>query len=192
MKTRKKKNPQLLVNGQWSSVKCSSQMSNVKGQLFSKSGFAIVEIVVASAVIAVALFGLLGAGQYYLRLARDTNRNVQAQALLEEGLEALRSMRDESYAAQISPLSTSGTTYYLYWNGSLWRSTTTTQLVSGLFTRSFSVAAVSRDVNDEIVSSGGTNDPNTRKFTVSVTWLGSNGSTSQKTISEYLTNYFNN
>lgn len=154
----------------------------------AQGGFALAEILVASFIVAISLFGLLGASQHFLSLARETNRTVQANLLLKEGLEALRSMRDESYTTYIGGL-TPGTTYYLYWNGSAWRSTTTSQTV-GEFNRSFVQASVSRDTNDDIVTSGGTNDTHTKKLTVTVSWTNSRQGTTSKTLSTYLTNYF--
>ncbi len=60
MKTRKKKNPQLLVNGQWSSVKCSGQRSTVNGQVFFHNGPAPFEVAPDPAFVGSPRRGLRG------------------------------------------------------------------------------------------------------------------------------------
>ena len=166
----------------------SSQLRTTPYLLRTKAGFALVEIVVASVIVAVSLFGLLATAQHFLQLSRETNRNVQANYLLKEGMEALRSMRDDNYSTHIGVLAV-GTTYYLYWNGSAWQSTTTAQSV-GEFTRSFTTESVSRDTNDDIVTSGGSVDTHTKKLNVTVSWTNSGVGTTSRAASSYLTNYF--
>ncbi len=59
---------------------------------------------------------------------------------------------------------------------------------AAIYTRYFYLDAVGRDVSDALLSSGGTNDPSTKKLSVVYGWL--NGPTS--TFSMYLTRFRNN
>lgn len=146
------------------------------------------EVAVAAAIISVALFALIGALQKTLAVADLSVKNIQAAFLLEEGMEALRSLRDGGWSAKIAPLSTS-TSYYFYFNAAGWQATTTNIYVDGVFERSFSLADVFRDANDNIAVSGAA-DPDTRKIMVSVSWKTKTGATTTRGASTYLTNLF--
>lgn len=152
-------------------------------------GIALIEVVVALSIISIALVALLVNYKAHLKAALSNTQAVKASYLVEEGFEAVRFLRDGSWSRNIQTL-TAGTAYSLYWNGTVWLATTTPQYVDE-FQRTFSVAAVSRDGNSDIVSSGGTVDPDTKRVDVSVAWSTAAGTTT-KTVSTYLTNLFNN
>ena|SRR3989344_8115470 len=154
----------------------------------NKQGFGVVEIVVAIAIISVVLFGLMRIARNFLVLSRTTSNQVKASYLLEEELEALRSIRDRSWSGEIAPL-ISGTSYYFYFGAGIWQTTTTPQIIDD-FSRSFKMADVYRDANDDIADVG-TLDPNTKKFEFKVSWDGPKGVSSQS-LSTYFTNFFDN
>lgn len=140
--------------------------------MFKKSkkqlGFFLIEVVIASALAGGILISLLGLVQNTVDISKRSLEKTQAGYLLEEGSEALKTIRDAAWS-NISSLS-NGTTYYLSWNGSVWQTSTTPSMVDS-FTRTVVLEAVSRDGSDDIVSSGGTyDDTRTRKATVTVTW----------------------
>ena len=88
---------------------------------------------------------------------------------------------------------TPGATYYLYWTGTAWISTTTPQIIETVFTRSVVLSEVNRNGSDDIVTTGGSLDDWTRKVKVTVTWTSkANRATSTKSIETYITNLFNN
>lgn len=153
-------------------------------------GFGILEMVIASAILSVSLLGISSFYQNSLRVSRATTSFVQAGYLLEEGVEAVKLLRDKSWSGNIANL-TSGTSYHLVYSGGSWATTTTVTLVDGVFDRSFVLENVNRDGNDDIVSSGGTLDAGTKKLTVSVAW-GSPTGTTTKTLSTYIANIFSN
>lgn len=128
-----------------------------------------------------------------IQLSNQALRQTQASFLLEEGAEAVKSIRDASWAT-ISGL-TLGTNYYMTFNtGTNTWSLGTTPLgtIDGLFTRTVVLSGVSRDSNDDIVTSGGTyDDARTKKVTVSVSWPLSDASTSSKDLSFYISDIFN-
>lgn len=157
----------------------------------SSRGFSLVEIILAAAIFSIFFASI---GLYFsrgLKLSEQTTRRIQASYLLEEGINVMRLLRDSGWNASIATLSTT-TTYHLYWNGSSWRPTTTPQLIENIFTRTFSMSDVYRDSNDDIVSSGGSYDAQTKKVTFFVSWTTENGVTATDTVQTYIPNLFKN
>jgi len=116
----------------------------------------------------------------------QSTKSIQVAFLLEEGMETVKIIRDSSWN-NINNLTT-GNTYFLEFLNHDWIATSTNTYIDGKFERSFVIENVYRDINDDIIVSGGTLDINTKKTTVSVSWH--NGkSTSTKSISAYLTNF---
>lgn len=156
-------------------------------------GFGMIEVIVAVAIIAIAFTALFDVYSSYLRVQFANARIVKASFLLEEGLEVVRLLRDTSWSSTIGN-TTVGTTYYLNWTGSAWQTTTTSQTVDTLYTRTITFSNAYRDGADRLVTSGGTLDTNTRGFTVTVTWptnMTTSGTTSRQ-VSSYITNMFTN
>lgn len=151
----------------------------------SSAGFSLVEVLVASAIISASLLGIITLANKSLLISRQSLSTYQASNLLEEGAEAVRTLRDGGWS-NISGLS-AGTTYYPVFSTSTntWSLATSSSSV-GAFTRSVTVGSVSRDNStQDIVSSGGTNDTGTKLVTVTVTWTDT-GTTFTKTLKLYL------
>lgn len=150
-------------------------------------GIAVVEILVVVAIIGTAVFSL-----YQLLLASRSlgsreMRRTQALSLAQEGLEAVRNIRDQGWSENIEPL-VNTTTYYLTLSGSAWTLTTANPgPENDLFTRTITFAEVNRDGNSNI-SPAGTADPNTRQVTSTVSWE-ERGSARTVSVSTYLTNF---
>lgn len=156
------------------------------------SGFTLVEIVIGIGMLTIFFLANSMYYQQVLEVSEQTTKHIQSGFLIEEGIEAVKLLRDRGWTPYIASLTT-GTTYYLSWNGAMWVSTLTPQLIENTFTRSFVISSVERDVNDDIVSTGGVVDPNTRKVVVSVSWTPKNGAaTSTKFAETYIMNLFNN
>ena len=142
-----------------------------------------IETVVGVSIASVVLIGILATFTMYVRNALHLPERVQANFLGEEGLEALRVIRDADWTAFAA---LSETTRYLTFSTSTgWSSTETPQYIDGML-RSFSVASVSRDAEDDIVETGGTDDPQTKRVDVTVAWQ-ENGTTTL-TLSTYFAN----
>lgn len=152
-------------------------------------GVSLVEVIVATALLFLAVTGLLTAYSMFIRVGSSTLSTVQATYLLEEGVEAVTSIRDFGWTGNIANL-TVGNNYYLSWNGSRWVATSTVSKIDNLYTRYFTLASVTRDANDNIAGSG-TTDAGTRKVTVYVSWP-SSGTTTSSSLSTYITNLFDN
>jgi type II secretory pathway pseudopilin PulG len=154
------------------------------------AGFTLVEVVLGTAIVLLVLVSLVAAYSLYLRVAFSNLHKTQAIFLSEEGIEAVKLMRDDSFDVRISPLNV-GTNYFLSFSNGKWGTTTTNGMISGNFLRHFTVESVMRDSQSNIVSSGGTIDPDTKKITVFVEWREQN-STTTKAVSTYITNLFDN
>lgn len=154
----------------------------------------LVEILVAMFVFSIVLGTLITASNMYLSKSGDNLKSAKAAYFAEEGIEAMKTIRDASWTSNIASLSTS-TTYYLKFNTAsstnyAWNTMTAATSTDG-FTRTITLASVNRDSTGHIVSSGGTYDANTRLVTVSVSWLAKAGTTT-KSILTYLTNIIGN
>lgn len=151
------------------------------------SGFGIIEILVAVAVISIALFSIQQVSFLYLKQNIENKKFLKASYLAEEALEAARSVRDQGWTANIAPL-TSGAQYYPVISSNKWTlSATNPGTIENIYTRQVKIENASRDTNDNIVTSGGTNDPNTKKATATVLWNGKS-----ITLTTYITNIYNN
>ncbi len=154
------------------------------------SGFGLIEIIIASTLVSMATVSLAYVFILSARLNDQTIERTRAHFLAEEGLEVVRHLRDKGWTANIKTLSTN-TPYYFVFDtaSSQWSLTTTPQsTIDGVFSRTLVVSPVSRDVSDNIVLSGGTNDIDTLKAVSMVTWGGSQS----VQIPTYITNMFNN
>lgn len=159
----------------------------------SKSGFGLLEIVIASAIISVSIFSLSAVSVLGSRLQRQSLEKIRANFLAEEGLEAMRFLRDKSWSTNLASLS-QGTNYYLNFSTSTseWNlNSNPLSYVDYFFERKIIVENVLRDSSDNIVLSGGTNDPDSRKINVFVSWPEGNATTTLR-ISAYLSDVFNN
>lgn len=143
-----------------------------------QSGFFLIEVVIASALIGGVLILLLSLIQDTVEVSQRSLERTQAAYLLEEGVEGVKTIRDHSTTDTDKWPSIGGlindTTYYLVWNGTVWALSTTPSQIDS-FTRTITFSAVSRDASDDIVTSGGTVDTRTRKATVVVTWNAPSG-----------------
>lgn len=156
-------------------------------QTRTRQGFSIIEVLVGASIISFVLVGMIAAFGNFLRLGDQSVRLAQATFLLEETAEVLRLLRDDDWD-NISTLSLNSD-HFLDFNGSSWSVTDQNVYVDGAFERKFQLSAVNRDGSDDI-SPTGTNDPDTRLVTTSVSWKRGSATTTRQ-ISFYLTNMFN-
>ncbi|MDO8510319.1 MAG: hypothetical protein Q7S15_01705 [bacterium] len=152
-----------------------------------KRGFGLVEVLIGASILGASLVGMVAAYNRYLRASFVNTDSIKAAFLLEEGLEAVRSLRDDGWDMMVAPLAV-GTNYFLAFENGKWKATTINIFLDSKFERRFVFADVYRDGNDDIVSSG-TLDTGTRKVTVTVSWATTYG-TSTKTIASYITDMF--
>ena len=126
----------------------------------------------------------------YLKSGFANTQKAKAVFLAEEGMEAVRFIRDGGWTSNINAL-TPGTTYYLEFDGLIWKSTITPEVVDGVFSRSFVLDDAYRLTagSDLVPSTSGSSkaiDPETIQVTVEVSW----GENSVIEMTTYLTNLF--
>ncbi|MEK7227871.1 MAG: hypothetical protein AAB681_00765 [Patescibacteria group bacterium] len=150
-------------------------------QSFSKtqSGFFLVEVVVATALVATIIIFMLGLVQDIVKVSQASLERTQASYLLEEGEEAVKTIRDDAWT-NISSIN-NGVNQYLAWNGTKWTFSSTDSPI-GQFSRVVVFDSVYRDANDDITTSGGTVDTRTRKITVTVSWNTTTGTKTESLV----------
>lgn len=149
----------------------------------------LIEIILVVGVISASFFAIGQLGFMSMKASKDRALKARALAVAEEGIEAVRTIRDAGWTANIAPLSF-GSTYYAATSSNQWILTASDPgLIAGTYARTVVIDNVSRDINDDITVSGGTDDPGTKKVTVMVTW-----GTPAKTLelATYITNILKN
>src|ERR1035437_11205017 len=83
-----------------------------------KRGMGMVEVVIGTTIITVGLLGLVSTYNFYLQIMVHNTPNIQSAYLLEESVETMRLLRDQSWTANIASLSvaTSSKYYLLFHN----------------------------------------------------------------------------
>jgi hypothetical protein len=129
-----------------------------------QSGQALVELLVAMGIAALMLPAMATAMVASRGGRAQQAQRLQATTLLREANEAVRSVREKSWAQ----FAVNGT-YHPTISGSAWAFTSGSEVVNG-FTRQIVVADTQRNASGAIVASGGTVDSSTKKITVTVSW----------------------
>ncbi len=162
-------------------------------------GFTIVEVIVACAIISMTTLALMSTTQKGIELSSRAVRQVQANYLLEEGAEAVKSIRDNNWG-DIANL-TLNNQYSLFFdtNTNLWllsspppipMTNTPKYPIDSVFNREIVISPVYRNSNDDI-SKTGVLDNGTKKITVTVSWASSSGGVISRSLVFYLANIFN-
>lgn len=159
-------------------------------------GLGLMEIVIGISIISLSLVGLVTAFNVFMRAGLSNTNKIQATYIMEEGLEAIRYLRDSGWASNISSL-TSGTPYYITFDGSNWSTNATKTLIDNKFERNITIADVyRRNLDDDIIDISSpdpkTLDPNTKKATIGVFWDGFGSTTNEVNAVIYFTDFFNN
>lgn len=159
-----------------------------------KKGFGMVEVIIASAIMGAVIVSVISVYHSLAEISLQNTPHIQSSFLLEEGVELVKVMRDTSWASIAS--STVDTAYYLGWTRTSSPTAVATSSPNNLldlniFTRTVTFSNVNRDTDFNIVSSGGTLDPYSRKATIQVSWPTDKGTTT-KSVETYIFRTFNN
>ena len=131
----------------------------------SQDGQSLVEILIAIGLVGILLPALLTGLVSSREGKAQEGQRLQATALVRESEEAVRSIREKGWAN----ISTNGT-YDVAISGSEWTLTPCPCPQVNGFSRQVVISDAKRDANGNLVESGGTVDPSTKKVTVSVSW----------------------
>jgi prepilin-type N-terminal cleavage/methylation domain-containing protein len=147
-----------------------------------KSGFSLIEL-----LLAIAMFALFALG-FGVVITRGMDVNVLADEgavanqYASEGIEAVRSIKNQSFAALANTSATG-----VVQASSVWTFSGTSNDFAK-YHRVIKIEAVNR-TGGNIVTTGGTLDPDTKKITSTVTWLNKSSRAETLTLSTYLTNW---
>src|SRR3990167_8741836 len=82
-------------------------------------GIGLIEAVAGVSIISIFIFSLMLASQLSQKIVGESVRNTQASFLLEEGVDAVKILRDTGWGSGIGNLAV-GTNYYFSYNGTTW------------------------------------------------------------------------
>ncbi|MCH7828738.1 prepilin-type N-terminal cleavage/methylation domain-containing protein [Patescibacteria group bacterium] len=161
-------------------------------------GISIIELLVVIMIIGVAISASISFSTFSLRTASLFKQTTQASFFAKEYVEALKNYRDNTGWTDDDPGNnydglgqvTTGVSLHLELSGDTpprWQ-LLLGQETLGIFTREVVVDLVERDAADNIVESGGTLDPQTKKVTVTVFWE-ERQRTHDIQVTTYLTNW---
>lgn len=164
----------------------------------NKKGFSLIEVIIACTIITVSVLAVMSVASKGIELSNRSLSQAQANTLLEEGAEAVKSIRDVGWV-NISNLSLD-TEYYLFfdttantWSLNLQAETPSGSIpnypIDSTFNRTVVFSSVLRDSDDNIVSSTGDLDEGTKKVTINVSWV-FGGETISRELDFYLMDIF--
>jgi len=149
----------------------------------------LIEIILVVGIISASFFAIGQLGFMSMKASKDRSDKVRALAVAQEGMEAVRTVRDAGWTDNIATLSF-GSAYYVATSSGQWLLTVTDPgLIANTYARTVVIDNVSRDINDDITAVGGIDDPGTKKLTTMVT-----GGNPAKTLQlvTYITNILKN
>jgi len=154
----------------------------------NKKGISVVEVVIASSIISIFMMTVSSVYSNFVQLSYDNVNKTQSVFLLDEGVEAVKTM--SAYSWDQVGSSTPDTDYYLVWQDNRWQSTTTSGMIDDFFIRKFKVQDVYRDPSTlNIVYTGGVSDINSKIISMQVLW-NYKGRATTKEISFYVFNIY--
>ncbi|MDQ3099379.1 MAG: hypothetical protein M3Q44_06555 [bacterium] len=155
----------------------------------TQKGFSVIEVILAT-----ALFVVFSVASVTIILQGfDANRSGVEQTIANqfatEGIEAARSIKNQVYSNLSSTLCVSGAGIQQVGNVWTFKASGTSDILQSKYTRIIKVCDVERDINGDIVASGGTSDTNTKKITVTVSWNATTARSNSVILNTYLTNW---
>ena len=155
-----------------------------------KSGFSIVEVMVAISIAVMFFLAIYEMILFSNKITANSLRRVEAVNFAQEGVEAIRTIRDNSWSTNLAGV-VNDTNYYLAILGGKWTiSQTTAPLLNNIFTRTIKFYGVNRDVDGNI-SVSGTADSKTKKVVSTVSWT-ERGQSYNVSLETYITNFLSN
>ncbi len=152
----------------------------------TQRGFSIIEIIVAMGIVMIISVTAITTVVGSFSTNRLGDEQTRASQYAQEGIEAVRSIKNQGWTTPF--LATSCVAGCGIASGASWSWSGTSNTLTGM-TRIITVSPVSRDGSGNVVSSGGTNDPDTRKVTSTVTWNFTPTRSDIVSFSTYLTNF---
>ena len=157
----------------------------------NKKGFGILEVLIVSAILSISMISIMTAFTFYIKEGLKTTRKIQAAYILEEGAEAIRFLRDESFSSNITTLAT-GSTYYIATSTLGWMTAPTPTIFFEDFILTVELEDVYRKDSDSDIApisyiGAKTLDPSIKKVTLMTDWV-----TASSTMVTYIADLFDN
>lgn len=154
---------------------------------YSTKSFSVIEVILAA-----ALFVILSTGAVSVILqGLDSNRLGEEQTIANqyasEGIEAIRSIKNQAFTNLVNSAGVGVTQ-----SGGVWIFSGSNNVLSSKYTRVLTVSDVQRDGSGNIVTSGGTLDPLTKKITSTVSWNFTPTRSDSVALTSYLTDWRSN
>jgi len=146
-------------------------------------GFSLIEVIIALGIFTILAVGVISVATNSFGNFYGTGDKQAITQFAQEGIEVARAIRDNSWQ-DIEDVSGSGTQKISKAAGGYWEFSSGSNTFGSL-SRNIVITDVSRNTSEEIVSSGGIDDPNTKKVTVTVSGSG----ISDYVLSSYLINW---
>lgn len=118
----------------------------MKKNIFYQNGFSLLEIILSISLLGVLATALIGVLLYAQESAVLIGNRGRAVILVDEGLEAVKNMRDQSFA-----LVTNGA-HGLSTSGNQWSFSGVSDVVDSFFTRALNVSSVDTDTKEIVTS----------------------------------------
>jgi Tfp pilus assembly protein PilV len=148
-----------------------------------REGFSIIEIILAAVLFVIFASGSVSIIIRGLDMNRLGSEQTIANQYASEGLEAIRSIRNQSFSNLTNSLGTG-----VIKTGNVWAFSGVNNTFNK-YTRIITISDVYRDSNGNIVSSGGILDSRSKKVTSTVTWNVLASRNNSVVLSAYLTDW---
>lgn len=151
-------------------------------------GFGIIEIIVAVSILAIiaASTAITVIGSFSTNRLGD--EQTKASLFAQEGIEAAKSIKNQGWEDPFLATDCSSGCG-LDSSGGAWAYSGTNNTLESKYTRTLLVQQAQRDAGGNIVSSGGTDDPDTYKVTSTVNWDFTSARSNIVELITYLTNW---
>jgi prepilin-type N-terminal cleavage/methylation domain-containing protein len=149
-----------------------------------QKGFSVVEILIAMAIFLIVATAVVPAIAQTFTISRLGDNETDATLYAQEGIEAARSIKNQSWANLVDG------NHGLATNSGVWAFSGTSN-TKGIYTRQISISDVYRDTSNNVQLSGCANmlDLNTKHATSSATWNSSPTRSNTVALETYFTNW---
>lgn len=139
----------------------------------NKKGISVIEILVVVVILLIGLIGVFNLLSFSLQISSLIKETTQANFMAQEMIEAIRNFRDGTTwdSNGIGTLNID-TAYHLEKTSDIppkWAMVSGEETING-FSRKAIFKNAGRDINDNVVESGGTNDLETKKAIITISW----------------------
>lgn len=148
-----------------------------------RKAFSVVEVMLAAALFSIFAVGGVALTVQGIEASRTAKEEAIATQFAAEGIEAVKSIKNQAYTNLATPSATGVIRVGGVWT---WGGSNNT---FDKYTRVINISSVQRDGSGNIVASGGTTDSDTKKVTSLVSWTVGPVRTTSVDLTTYLTNF---